>query len=466
MAETVDLVVLGGTLVTEQGELPDTSIAIHEGRFVALGGAHVMPPSRRVIDAGGRHLLPGVIDGHVHFREPGMAYKEGYLAGSGAAALGGVTCVFDMPNTEPPTNTAERLADKLALVQGRSWVDYGLYGLLGPGDAAHLESLAAAGVVGFKAFVGQSETGAGCPLPPCDGELYEAMETLSRLGIRLAVHAENDSFMRWRMAGLRRAGRSDLEAHRQSRPPVVEAEAIQRVGLFARYTGCAVHVVHVSSAAGVEAVRAVRREGTGMTAETCPHYLVPPGEGDSAELRVNPPIRSEPDGRALIRAVATGDLQMVASDHAPHAASEKTGSDVWQVRAGLIGTQHLLPLLLDRRGELGLSLSDVVRLTSFEPARIWGVWPRKGAVLPGSDADLTIVDLDRSWRISPGTVHSRHRLSPYRGWTGRGAPVTTVVRGTVVAQDGSLTGQPPGRWVPGRGYEPSRRGADHAQHCR
>lgn len=447
----VDLVVANGTLVDSFHQYPDTAVAVADGRVVAVGRSAAMPPARETIDASGRFVLPGLVDAHVHFREPGMDYKEGYEAGSAAAALGGVTCVFDMPNTHPPTNTARRLREKLDLVHGRSRVDYALYGLLGPNDVTHLRELVAAGAIGVKVFLGQSETGLGCPDPPDDGELYEAMQVLADARVRLAVHAENHTMMRRWIDRLKRTGADGLDAHRRSRPPVVEVEAIRRVGVFARHTGCAVHVVHLSSADGVAAVRQVREEGVDMTAETCPHYLLFPGPSapDSLALRVNPPVREDDDRRALGAALASADIDYVASDHAPHDRSEKCGTSVWDVRPGLVGVQYTLQLLWQRRAEFGLSVSDIVRLTSFSPARIWGIWPRKGALMPGSDADLVVLDPNRPWVIDAATSLSRHRRSPYLGLCGTGAPELTVVRGNVVARNGGLVGSPIGAWVPG-----------------
>lgn len=452
----VDLLIADGTLVDAAAEYPRTSVAITGGRVVAIGDSSVLPAARQTVDATGQYVLPGLVDAHVHLREPGMAYKEGYSAGTGAAALGGVTCVLDMPNTEPPTNTARRLADKRALVRGRSWVDYGLYGLLGPGDCDNLTELVRAGAVGIKAFLGQSESGPGCPLPPDDGELYEAMATLAALGVRLAVHAENHAIMHRRLARLKDSAAAGLDAHRQSRPPVVEVEAIRRAGVLARYAGCAIHVVHVSSAAGAAEVRRVRAEGVDITAETCPHYLVFPAGPDSDRplLRVNPPIRDEDDRVALARELRAGGLQFVASDHAPHDAAEKRGRDIWQIRPGVIGVQHTLQLLWHRRAELGLSLPDLVRLTSTEPARTWGLRPRKGGLFPGSDGDLVVVDPARLWVIDTGTTYSRHDTSPYTGLRGVGAPSVTVLRGSIVARDGRLTGRPAGVFVPGAAAEP------------
>ncbi|HUP60774.1 MAG TPA: dihydroorotase [Thermoanaerobaculia bacterium] len=452
MRPTVDLVVTNGTLVDVFGEYPNTSVAIDRGRFVAVGSADIMPPAQRTIDATGCYLLPGVIDAHVHFREPGLAYKEGYPAGSAAAALGGVTCVFDMPNTEPPTNTAQRVREKIDLVQGRSWVDYAFYGLLSQGDSRHLAAMAAAGVIGIKTFLGQSETGLGCPLPPNDGELLDAMQILAGLGVRLAVHAENHQIMQHRIADLKLNNVEGLAAHRDSRPSLVEAEAIARIGIFAEHTRCPVHIVHVSSQAGLEQVRRARQHGVDISAETCPHYLLFPNGTDASErvrLRVNPPIRGESDRDALIQALRSDGLQFVASDHAPHADTEKCGGSIWQVRAGLIGVQHLLQLLWSHRTELGLTLSQIVRLTSFGPARTWRVWPGKGSITPDADGDLVIVDPDREWTIAAASIQSLHPQSPYLGWQGKGMPIWTVVRGNIVAEEGKLVGSPCGRWLPG-----------------
>jgi allantoinase len=441
-----DLVLTGGTLVTISGEWPRTAVAVKDGLIAAIGRPELMPPGGETLDLSGLHIIPGVVDAHVHFREPGMSSKEGFEAGSGAAALGGVTCVLDMPNTMPPTDTVERLSAKKDGIAGRSWVDYGCYGLLTGENLGELAGLHAAGVVGVKCFMGQSESGPGCPLPPGDGVLLEAMAVLARLGLRLAVHAENHDIMSHRIGQYRAAGAAGMWAHTSSRPPIAEVEAIQRAGLFAMHAGCKIHILHVSSAQATEAVVAQRAHGVDMTAETCPHYLLF-AEPSQLSMRVNPPIRTSADSQALASALRDGYLDLVSSDHAPHQEAEKDAASIWDVRAGLTGVQHMLQLLLDRRASFGLSLTDIVRLTSYQPARVWGLWPRKGDVVLGGDADFTVVDLNRPWAVTREGIYSRSQWSPYLGWRGHGAPVATIIGGQIVAREGRLIGSPRGRWI-------------------
>lgn len=446
--EVVDLVVSGGDVLTADGVQSGLWLAAADGRVVAIGDARsVHPPqSREALDAKGMLILPGLVDTHVHFREPGIEYKEGFATGSRAAATGGVTTVFDMPNTEPPTDSPERLREKAARAAKSSWVDFALYGLLGPGRPQGISEMVDAGSIGLKTFLGQSETGPGCPLPPSDGELIDALEDLATAGGRLAVHAENHCAILHRRSSLRKASRIDLAAHRASRPPVLEAEAVMRVGLFAKYAGCPIHIVHVSSQQGLESVARLKDMGVLVTAETCPHYLVPPpGSQNRLSTRVNPPIRGTEDARALAAGLVTGVLDYIASDHAPHRPDEKAGSDMESVRAGLVGVEHMLPVLWSNREQLGITDRQLVHWLTRAPAQSWNVWPQKGDIRIGGDADLLLLDPYKEWDLDGG--HSRYPTSPYQNVRCVGKVDTTILGGKIIFRDGHLVGEPQGKWI-------------------
>ena len=238
---TVDLVIHGGTVVSPEGRVA-ASLAIDGGVIVAMGAAALMPAARQTIDATGRHLLPGAIDVHVHFREPGPTHKEDWATGTAAAAVGGVTTVFEMPNTDPPTGTPAALALKQAAAARQAVVDYGIYGLLDEGNLHLLEELAAQGVVGFKLFMGNTTGNLPCPN---DGAILEGFEILARLGLRCTVHAENSPILFWRERRMKEAGRSDALAHLAARPDVCALEALNRTITFAEWTGCQIGRAHV-----------------------------------------------------------------------------------------------------------------------------------------------------------------------------------------------------------------------------
>ncbi len=359
--------------------------------------------------------------------------------------MGGVTTVLEMPNTVPPTDSAERVTEKQQLAEGRSWVDFGLFGLLGRGGLEHMRPMAEAGVVGFKCFLGET-TGA---LPaPNDAELLSALHEAARLGLRVGFHAEDRETIAPLVKAARGAGRTDALGHVETRPIRAEVAAVERAGRLALEAGAAIHIHHLSSRAGLAAVETCRAGGVDVTTEVTPHHLLLSSD-DVVRLgpvtRVNPPLREPGEGAALIEAMGAGRIEMVASDHAPHTGEEKLGHDIWQVAPGFSGVEILLPLLLTAVHARRLTLLDVVRATSEGPARTWGLYPRKGVIAVGAEADLTLVDLSHRGVIDQDRLRGKQPITPFHGRQTVGAPVFTILRGRVAVRDGRLVGSPPGR---------------------
>src|SRR5882724_11461813 len=292
MSETADLVISGGTVVTPDSAFR-ASLAIKDGTVAAVGAADAMPPARATLDATGLHLLPGAFDVHVHFRDPGYPQKEDWASGTAAAAFGGVTTVFDMPNTVPPTGTAEVLAAKHEIAAAKAHVDFGLYGLLGEDTIANVPALIEGGVIGFKLYMGNTF---GQIPSPSTGAMLEAFEVVAPTGKRVSLHAETNSIMERRQARLAAAGRHDPLAHLASRPAVVAIEAVSRAAILAEWTGARIHILHISSAEELRPLREAKARGVDITGETCPHYLML-SAGDYARfagvIRVNPPVREK-----------------------------------------------------------------------------------------------------------------------------------------------------------------------------
>lgn len=447
----VHLIVRDGVVVTARGRAA-LDIAAADGRIVAIAARGGLGMSAdQELDAGGRYVLPGVIDGHVHFRDPGLTWKEDLESGSRAAVMGGVTTVLDMPNTIPPTGSVEHARAKADRVVGRAWCDVGLIGLVTEEGLDELRPLAGSGlVVGFKAFLASTT---GDLARPRDGALLDAMWTIGALGMRLGVHAEDDEIVAHETARLRAAGRTDALAHVEGRPAIAEAESVARVGLLARHAGCPVHVFHVSSVEGLEMVDQWRGRGVDMTTEATPHHCLLGAEDMAtlgARLRINPPVRhrAEGHGEALLAGLASGRVTGIGTDHSPHTHAEKLVDDIWRSAAGFAGVETSLPLFLTHGVHAGrMSLEQYVRASSEGVARAWGLYPRKGAIAVGSDADLTIVDLDRPGVIEEARLHGRSNLTPFEGWSTRGAAVATIVRGRVVMLDGETVGRPSGALV-------------------
>lgn len=417
-------------------------MAVRNGTVVAIAADESLPPAAETIDGGGHHLLPGVIDGHVHFRDPGLTQKEDFLTGSRAAARGGVTTVLDMPNTQPPVETGELLEAKAAHLGSRSLIDYGLICVITDRNLDRIEELARAGAIAYKIFLGPTTGDLPCP---DDGGIVEAMRTIAGTGRPLGVHAENPDIVAAATARLKAQGRTDPAAHALARPAIAEAESVQRMILFAQATGARLHIFHMSAKEAVELVRRGKSDGIKVTAETCPHYLTLTAE-DMPRLgpvsKINPPLRGAPDVEALWDGLGDGTVDFVVTDHAPHTLEEKTRPVIWDNASGASSVQFLLPLMLEQVARGRLTLGDLARLLAEAPARMYGLYPRKGVIAVGSDADLTLVDLARRAPIRAAEMENRVKLTPYDGVECRGWPVLTLVRGRAVMRDGKVVGAP------------------------
>jgi dihydroorotase len=415
-----------------------------------------LPEAKTVIDANGLHVLPGLIDPHVHFRVPGLEYKEDFNSGSQAAVVGGITTVIDMPNVIPPTATVAGLQAKLECADGNSFCDYAIYAVLMEGSLQHILPLAEAGVCGYKIFMGET---IGKIEPPSDGEMIDQWKLMAETGLRCGVHAEDNSILFYLRKKLQDAGRKDPLAFLESRPPVSEAEAIQRAILFAREAGSKLMIYHLSSKQGLELVRRAKQDGdVDVKAETGPHYMLFDGRdmvrmGLGSLLRMNPPVRESEHGEALFKGLLDGTIDVIGTDHAPHTREEKVYDDrmgdIWKPISGWPGVETNVPVMLTVVNEGRMSINQYVKVQSENAARAWNLWPRKGNLAPGADGDVTIVDLNKTGVIDEEKLHSKHKLSPWHGWHVKGMPVYTIVRGTVIARGGQIIfeGRPPGKFV-------------------
>jgi allantoinase len=446
----VDLIIENGTVVLPHASLRN-HVIVHDGRVREITMFDDLPEARQRIDAAGLYVLPGLIDPHVHFRAPGLEYKEDFTTGSQASAAGGITCVLDMPNVVPPTWDVAGFEAKQRCADGRSYVDYGIYAVIAAGTLEHILPLADAGVCGYKIFMGES---VGKIPTPADGEILDAWQIMRETGLRCGVHAEDNSILFYLREKLQKQGRNDPMVHVEARPSIAEAECISRAIMFAEHCGSKLMLFHMSAKEGVGLLRAAKQRGVDVMGETAPHYLLCEAEemvtrGLGSIMKVNPPIRSREHAKVLWDGIADGTIDVIGSDHAPHSPEEKVASDpfsdIWNALGGCPGVETVVSLMLTQVNEGRLTLNRYVELQAEWPARAWNLWPRKGSLKVGSDADLTIVDMHKEGVIDNQRLHSKTKLSPFHGWRVKGMPVYTIVRGHIVAKDGEVVGSPVGQ---------------------
>jgi len=426
MAETFDLILAGGSVVNQDGVL-ERDLGVKGGRIAAIGDLSLADAGERV-DCRGLHVLPGVIDSQVHFREPGATHKEDLETGSRAAVLGGVTSVFEMPNTDPLTTGAAALEDKLARARGRMHCDFAFW--IGGThdnvkDLPELERLP--GAVGVKVFMGAST---GKLLVPDDAGVLAILKQTRR---RAAFHSEDEYRLNDRRR-LRVAG--DPSSHPVWRDEIVALRSTERLIRLAREARAKVHVLHISTSEEIAFLEGAKDVAT---CEATPHHLTLSADDYprlGAKLQMNPPVRTKNHREAVWKGVAHGVIDVLGSDHAPHTLAEKA-KPYPESPSGMPGVQTLVQVMLDHVAAGRLSLERFVDLTSAGPQRLFGV-ARKGRIAAGYDADFTIVDLKRRETIRDSWIASRCGWTPYDGMQVTGWPIGTFVRGLRVMWEGEL----------------------------
>jgi allantoinase len=441
---STDLYLKNAKIVTDQ-ETFHGGVAIHNGKIAGLIRDGQDVDATEVIDLQGKVLLPGVVDAHVHFNEPGREHWEGYRTGTQAAAAGGVTTVLEMPlNSTPPTINRELLAYKRQAVADQAVVDYGNWGGFVDDNLADLKAMNEDGVIGYKAFASAS----GVDFERInDDMLYAGLAHMREMGNVIGLHAENEWVCAYLGKQLRGAGRTDRLSWCESRPAFAELETVQRATYWAKVTGGNLHIVHVSIPEGIQHIAGAREDGLHVTAETCPHYLFfdhQDFERIGPAAKCAPPIRSRETVEKLWECVLNGLVDTIGSDHSPCTWDEKEkGMDnIWKAWGGISGIQLMLPAMLSEGvNKRGLPLTSLVRMLSSNPARLFGLFPQKGAIRVGSDADLVVVDLEKEWTLSAEQLFYKNKFSAYVGSTFKGQVVRTLVRGKTVYCDGQVVAE-------------------------
>lgn len=437
----LDTVILSGTIVTEN-DVFEADLGILNGKIVAICEPDTIDRgSATVIDAKGLHLFPGLIDVHVHFNEPGRDQWEGLDTGSKSLAAGGVTTFFDMPlNSNPPTTTKERYLEKKQLADEKSIVDYRLWAGLVPENIEDLEELYEEGAIGFKAFM--SECGTDDFQYADNGTLLKGMEKIAQLDSILALHAESNEMINYLTYNTKKEQRLSIRDYCSSRPVLSELEAVERVLSYAELTGCKLHIVHVSSKRVIDCIKEAKERGIDVTAETCPHYLslsVEDFEEIGPTAKCAPPLREREEVELLWQSLRNGDIDIISSDHSPSPPELKTqGESIFDVWGGIAGCQNTLHVLLTEGfHKREVSLSKIAEVTAFQPAKRFGLYPNKGSIRIGSDADLTLINLNEEFVLKTEDLKYRHKISPYVGKTFMGKTLYTFSNGQCVFEDAS-----------------------------
>ncbi|MFN8059841.1 MAG: allantoinase AllB [Vicinamibacterales bacterium] len=465
---TYDLLVTGGRLVSLAG-VTTGSLAIRDGRVVVILPAEERPPAREVANARGLHILPGVIDTHVHTRHPGHPGREDALSGSSAAAAGGITTFLEMPISKVPVNSGESLVARAEAIGAQAVVDFALYGGAGHQNLDEIASQADAGAVAFKTFLQppvQARASEFVGLWCTDmAALRDVMGEVARTGRRHCFHCEDWPMVVELEHRLQAAGDTSGRAHARSRPPVVEAVSVATMLALAREAGGPVQVVHVSSPEAADLVKSAKARGANVTAETCPPYLFLTDEALERYgpfAKCNPPLRSAASVEALWRHVVEGTIDVIGTDHSPFLAEEKERgrTNIFNAPPGLGGLEVLLPLMLTAVHEARLPLTQVPRLLASRAAELFNL-PGKGRLEPGFDADFVLVDLNTAWTFEASTCHTRSKenMQVFDGRRLHGKVCATYVRGTRVFQDGQITAAPgTGRFIRPSTIGPSKIG--------
>jgi allantoinase len=428
---TVDMVIEKATVVNHDSTV-EADLVIDNGKIIGINRGYTPPSARRIIDARGMHVLPGVVDEHVHLQDMDRSAIANFFEGTTAAAAGGVT--------------------KKEAAGKRCIVDFALYGGAVPGNLVELPKMVDAGAVGFKAMMAGSVPGLFEILD--DGLLLETMAAIADCESVIALHAENEAIINRLEGGLKRAGKKDIRAFFASRPVIQEVEAISRALMFARETGCRLHVVHVSCPQGIELIQREKEKGRAVYCETGPHYLVL-SEEDAERLgpylKFAPPVRSRTATEALWAKLREDRIDTLGSDHGAHEKEnkEKGWGNIWDAGNGALGIETMLPVMLSEGVNKGrISLQQLVSLICTNPARLFGLYPQKGTIQVGSDADLVVVDMKKRHAIRADELHTIQKHTPFDGLSVTGMPVHTIVRGQIVMEDGVVIGKPGyGRFV-------------------
>jgi dihydroorotase (multifunctional complex type) len=419
------------------------------GKIVGLGENPHPNAEVEVIDVAGKYVVPGFIDGHVHLREMGYSDREDFYSGTQAAAVGGITTVMDMPNSKPNVITPDDFKARRDRVFERAYVNIGLYVWACAKNADRLKDFAELGPVGFKIFT--AETGAYDPefssyITTEPAVLCRILREIGEMNSLAAIHSESQALISHFEEQAKKTLPPDMRAYLHSRPQAVEDVAVFTEVAIARQMQARIHICHVVGKGAVDFLRWAKSSyHPHVSCEAAPHNLLMNSE-QTARLgsvaKFSPPVHGEEHRAALWQGLTDGTIDIIGSDHAPQDYEKKHNPNIWQASPGSPALDYWVPLMLDRVARNELSLRRFVEAAAEKPAKIFGIFPRKGSIEVGADADLVVIDMEKTSVVDPTRFKSKARYSAFEGWPLRGMPVMTFVNGSLVAQDGEIVGKP------------------------
>ncbi len=419
-----------------KGEIVDCNIALEEGKIFKIGKETQMPQADEKVNLKNLLVLPGLIDVHVHLRDEGKAYKEDFYTGTAAAAAGGFTTVLDMPNNDPVTMSTEALNNRMKIAERKTLVNVGFYSEF-PKNLAAAKNIVAAGALGFKLFMACQVGGLNID---DDQALQDGFREAATLKVPVAVHAEDKALVMAKMEKFKQAKKNDATAFLRAHTEEVELKCIERLLKVAEPTGVRLHFCHISTEDGLNAVIKAKRSGQHVTCEVTPNHLLLSSsdvERYGQMVIMMPPLRNKNHIDALWKGIEDSWVDVLGSDHAPHAAGEKSASSVWDVKVGVPGLETTLPLILTLVKKNRLTLGRAMQLLAEKPAEIFGL-DGYGYLEEGANADLTIVDFNRKFKVDASKFKSKAKYSPYDGWEIQGKPAKTFVKGLLVMDEGEI----------------------------
>ena len=455
----LDTAVVNG-LVFVEGSFRKADVGIKDGKIAMVAAPGCLPEAKKTIDASGKHVMPGGVDTHVHYRDPGHWERETFEDGTRAAAAGGCTTFFEHPISMPPQWNGEILKRRLQICKGEeceandrhekgSCVDFCFFGAAGGQHPEAIEPLSHEGIVAYKTFLHDTPEGRDGEFDGLtsanNAQLMRALQEVAKTGLTLAAHAEDNELVTGNIARLRAEGRVDNLAHCESRPPIVEVEAIAKMLRFGKETGCPIELVHVSTCDAMELAKQAKRDGQTVLVETCPHYLLLDEsyvEKYGAYAKCNPALRKKEEIEKLWDYVADGTVDFIGSDHSPYLVSEKEKGkgDIFLAPSGFPGIDLRLPLILTEAKKGRITLERAVELLSVNAAKLFHIYPQKGTISAGADADLVIVDMNKEWTFHMADSYSTARdiMQVFEGWKLGCTVDATLVRGRVVYENGKV----------------------------